>query len=108
MRKIKFLIAGIIAFFMFSCIDDLDLPPSSEMQQTTTFGISDAMRYFEENADDLSFIHFKDSILTTRSTIWKQTELTPDWDNAVHSANRVAELVEIPILSNAVMFSDIR
>lgn len=68
------------------------------------FGISDAQRYFEQNATDLSPLNFAHEV-KTRAEHLTQLELFPVWKQAVRSGHRGVSLVEVPILSNSVYWS---
>lgn len=109
MYKKKLCIWGLfLSLLMLSCSYELDTPPPFEETFFSNFGVNEARRYFEENASDLSFIHFTEREPSTRSVNGKYPELSLDWSKAVRTENREAALIEVPIRSNLTMVSFVR
>lgn len=106
--KNKSLILGVLLLFILnSCSDELGASESSVPAVPVVFGISDARHYFEENATDLALLRFTEQVRTKSSDL-PAVELSPEWDQAIESANREASLVEVPLRSNAQVVSTIR
>lgn len=93
-----------MSFLIGACSYELELPVSSDLGVNADFGISDAQRYFEQNATDLSPLNFAHEV-KTRAEHLTQLELFPVWKQAVRSGHRGVSLVEVPILSNSVYWS---
>ncbi|MDE5612699.1 MAG: hypothetical protein K2I90_11870, partial [Odoribacter sp.] len=105
MRKKLFIWGACFSFLIFSCSYELeDLPPSGIMRGDD-FGIADARLYFEENATDLSYVHFTEHHASTRADNKEALELSPAWNQAVRSENEEAVLVEVPIGSDLSQIS---
>lgn len=108
MKKRKLLIFGAcLSFFVFSCSYELEDPPSFDAGSLTNFGIADARLYFEENATDLSLLHFTEPHPSTRTTE-ETPELIPDWSEAVRTESPEAALIELPVSSASSRISVVR
>ncbi len=108
MKKRKLLIFGAcLSFFVFSCSYELEDPPSFVAGPLTNFGIADARLYFEENATDLSLLHFTEPHPSTRTTE-ETPELIPDWSEAVRTESPEAALIELPVSSASSRISVVR
>ena len=102
MKKKKLVILGILySFLWLSCSDDLELPQFTGNVVIDNFGIAEAREYFEANATDLSPLSFKEQG-KTKSPLLTETELIPQWEQAIHSGHSAVSLIEVPLFSNAV------
>lgn len=92
---------------LLSCHDSMDLPPEENGPpgEDIYFSIPAAKTYFENNAQDLAFLRFSDSIpfMQTRSS--SSSDLIPEWDKAIMSTNNQVNLIELPIRSNTLLVS---
>ena len=105
-RKSLFLLTFLL-LLVYGCYDELSLPANSN-RDGGEFNISEAQKYFEENATDLSFIHITDSARIHSRGVSRKAELSPNWEKAVRTVGTEAVLVEVPLKSNAVLLESIR
>lgn len=107
MIKKKLCIWGLFAILL-SCSYELDNPPPFNETSLKRFNVTEARRYFEENATDLSFLRFTGPPpAETRSGMQDHPELIPEWSRAVQSENKEATLIEVPIRSDITMLSTV-
>ena len=107
MKKRALFYLTFLLLFVYGCYDELSLPLHGN-RDSGEFSISEARKYFEENATDLSFIHFTDSARIHSRSVSRKAELSPDWEKAVRTVGKETVLVEIPLKSNAVLLESIR
>lgn len=108
MKTPKLLFIKIAIFLtMFSCQDSIEWSPEENgpPRNGIDFNIHAAKVYFESNAQDLTFLRFSDSIDLGGALSYQTPELIPEWSKAMISTNDQVTLVEIPIISNAIMIS---
>ena len=102
MKKRALFYLTFLLLLVYGCYDELSLPPHGN-RDSGEFSISEARKYFEENATDLSFIHITDSARIHSRSVSRKAELSPAWERAVRTVGKEAVLVEIPLKSNAVL-----
>ena len=107
MKKRALFYLTFLLLFVYGCYDELSLPLHGN-RDSGEFSISEARKYFEENATDLSFIHITDSARIHSRSVSRKAELSPAWERAVRTVGKEAVLVEIPLKSNAVLLESIR
>lgn len=107
MKKRALFYLTFLLLLVYGCYDELSLPPHGN-RDSGEFSISEARKYFEENATDLSFIHITDSARIHSRSVSRKAELSPAWERAVRTVGKEAVLVEIPLKSNAVLLESIR
>ena len=107
LKKRFILFLSFLMFLVYGCYDELSLPANSN-RDGGEFNISEAQKYFEENATDLSFIQITDSARIHSRGVSRKAELSPNWEKAVRTVGTEAVLVEVPLKSNAVLLESIR
>ena len=107
LKKRSLFLLTFLLLLVYSCYDDLSLPSHGD-RDSGEFSISEAHKYFEEHATDLSFIHITDSSRVHTRSVSRRAELSPDWDRAVRTVGKEAVLIEVPLNSNAVLLESVR
>ena len=107
LKKRSLFLLTFLLLLIYSCYDDLSLPSHGD-RDSGEFSISEAHKYFEENATDLSFIHITDSAHIHSRSVSRKAELSPDWERAVRTVGKEATLIEVPLNSNTVLLESVR
>ena len=107
MKKRALFYLTFLLLLVYGCYDELSLPPHGN-RDSGEFSISEARKYFEENATDLSFIHITDSARIHSRSVSRKAELSPAWERAVRTVGKEAVLIEVPLNSNAVLLESVR
>ena len=95
MRKIVFLHLSLLLCMVYACSPPFESKKESEKQSV----ISEARAYFETNASDLLPLTFPDRRLSTKTSSFSSTELTPLWDKAYETNHNGVQFVEVPLSS---------